>query len=164
MIKIICLFCKKEFLNYPSNHRKFCSRQCKSKYQKIHPNDGCFKKGHTKGFSKGYKPWNTGKKLSKKHIAKISGENNHNWKGQTIRYGYIYLLKPNHPRAHKDGYIKRANLVMEKHIGRYLTSEEIVHHINKIRDDDRIENLCLFPNKSSHQKFHMLNKYHQCSQ
>lgn len=31
MIKVICKQCNKEFLNYPSNHRQFCSMECRNK-------------------------------------------------------------------------------------------------------------------------------------
>jgi hypothetical protein len=42
---------------------------------------------------------------------------------------------------------------MEKHLGRYLTEEEVIHHINGERDDNRIENLMLFENHSAHRKW-----------
>lgn len=39
-------------------------------------------------------------------------------------------------------------LVMEAHIGRYLTEGETVHHRNGVHDDNRLENLELWA--SSH--------------
>jgi hypothetical protein len=39
------------------------------------------------------------------------------------------------------------------HVGRYLSSKEHVHHINRKKDDDRIENLMLCDAKT-HGKLH----------
>lgn len=83
------------------------------------------------------------------------GNKHWNWKGgKFAEKGYIVILKRNHPFCDKDGYVKRSRLVMEKHLGRFLLPEEIVHHINKIRDDDRIENLMAFISTSAHIRFH----------
>jgi len=46
-------------------------------------------------------------------------------------------------------------IAMEGVIGRRLYANESVHHINKIRDDNRIENLQLMT-RSAHSKLHAL--------
>lgn len=69
------------------------------------------------------------------------------------KQGYIYVSVINHPNMRKGNYVLEHRLVMEKHLGRYLTKEEVVHHINGIKDDNRIENLMLFANDSDHHKF-----------
>jgi len=45
-------------------------------------------------------------------------------------------------------------IVMEKHLGRILTKEEIVHHIDGDKSNNEIDNLMLFPTKKAHTKFH----------
>jgi hypothetical protein len=83
------------------------------------------------------------------------GEKNNNWKGglQNDGQGYIRVVAPNHPFA-VYGKIRQHRLVVEKNIGRILKKTEVVHHINAIRDDNRIENLYLFESDYKHKKFH----------
>lgn len=57
--------------------------------------------------------------------------------------GYIFVYIPEHPRASKTGYVGKHTLVMEREIGRYLEPNEVVHHVNHIRWDNRIANLRL---------------------
>ncbi len=93
--------------------------------------------------------WNKGKKCPQ-----TSMEKNGSWKGGRIRRGkYISIKIPTHPMSDKSGYIKEHILVMEKYLGRYLTKDERVHHINGIKDDNRIENLKLMT-QGEHSSFH----------
>ena len=84
------------------------------------------------------------------------GNKNNNYKGGRIidSFGYIQIECKGHPRATKKGnYVKEHILVMEKHLGRYLTKYERVHHINGNKSDNRIENLKLMTH-GEHSSFH----------
>lgn len=73
--------------------------------------------------------------------------------GIIYKRGYKYLYSPNHPNKWLC-YMPEHRLVIEKHLKRYLNSEERAHHINEIKDDNRIENLMVFINNSAHKRFH----------
>lgn len=57
-------------------------------------------------------------------------------------------------RLSKTKFIDKHRLIMEKHIGRELSSNEIVHHINGDSNDDKIENLEILT-RSEHTKKHI---------
>jgi HNH endonuclease len=81
------------------------------------------------------------------HPGKRKGEKSPAWRGgKQMRRGYVWTWCPDHPSRSNTAkaYVLEHRLVMEKHLGRYLTRDEHVHHINGIRDDNRIENLELW--------------------
>lgn len=72
-----------------------------------------------------------------------NGTHNHNWKGGRYRTvdGYVKIHCPDHPSADKWGYILEHRLILEQKLGRPLKREEVGHHLNGIKDDNRPENL-----------------------
>lgn len=72
--------------------------------------------------------------------------------------GYITIYFPDHPKSASTGYIMEHILVMECLIGRHLKDDEVVHHINNKRDDNRKENLQLMTFKE-HAGFHMKQRH-----
>ena len=62
--------------------------------------------------------------------------------------GYVVIHRPNHPYLRKDGTILEHRYIMEKKLDRKLSSFEIVHHKNGIRDDNRLENLEVLTTKT----------------
>lgn len=75
----------------------------------------------------------------------------------TDKHGYILVKAPlDHPYKNKNGYIREHRLLMEKHLGRYLDPAEVIHHINGVKSDNRIENLQLYGSHSEHFRDEML--------
>ena len=117
------------FNKFPKGHIAWC------KGMKGYTNKGSFKKGNIPKtvFKKGQKAWN--------------------YKGGRNRRkdGYILFLV-------NGKYLFEHRYICEIILGRFLTKEEVVHHINEIRDDNRPENLFLFPSNKSHRAYHILVK------
>lgn len=173
---IKCKICNTIFYAKPSHskRRKFCSYKCMGKFRKgkhISP---------TTEFKKDFIPWNKNKPHSEKTKEKISIVNkgkhyspetefkkgqisdskNPHWKGgkNITTRGYVRVKNRQHSFCDANGYVLEHRLIMEEHLERYLTPEEIVHHINGIKNDNRIENLQLCANESEHQKYHPFKK------
>lgn len=134
-----CLVCDKEFKTYPSKlllgKGKYCSKDCSLKIT----NKILEKNGEKTRFEKG-----------KEHPF---------FDHKTISWaGYIELFTPNHPFCTQRGYVKEHRLVMEKHLGRYLNENEVVHHINGDKQDNRIENLELLE-RGEHTRQHNIARF-----
>lgn len=74
-------------------------------------------------------------------------------KGHTDKDGYQLISLPwEHPyisMANSRGWILEHRLVMAQHLGRNLLPSELVHHLNGVRDDNRVQNLTLM-NRGAH--------------
>lgn len=60
---------------------------------------------------------------------------------------------PIHPKANSKGLYPLHRVLMENKLGRYLSSNEVVHHSNEDKTDNSIENLELLSVKD-HTKHH----------
>lgn len=84
------------------------------------------------------------------------GENSTRWNGgEVISKGYKYVYKSEHPFCNKKGYVLEHRLVMEQKIGRYLTKQEVVHHLDHNTLNNDISNLELVNGSGHHlMEFH----------
>lgn len=68
-----------------------------------------------------------------------------------IKRGYRNIYLPNDKyTTRKDGVVLEHVLVMCRNLGRLLEKHETVHHINGIKDDNRLENLELCSHSHPH--------------
>jgi RNase P subunit RPR2 len=77
------------------------------------------------------------------------------WKFEKIvsKGDYNYVIVSDHPNATKHGYVLMHRAIMKNHLGRLLKPNEVAHHINHDRKDNRIKNLELM-SASEHAKLH----------
>jgi hypothetical protein len=98
-------------------------------------------------------------------IRKMTGPKNPAWKGGVTyfrkkgnyaRNGQIkYLQCPVEllSMARKDGYVMEHRLFVARAMGRPLTRQEVVHHVNRNPTDNALVNLMLFASNRDHKLF-----------
>ena len=90
------------------------------------------------------------------HSCAHTGEDSAVWKGgRVVKRGYVYVkVYSDHPffasMANNMGYIAEHRLVMAQSLRRALAKDEVVHHKNSDKHDNRIENLELYSNFKEH--------------
>lgn len=151
-MQYLCERCAGSFNAPPSQKARFCGRTCYNKSREGHFTcDSCsapfiYFKSHKRG----------------KHVfcsaqcqlEYMQHENHPRWRGgvRVSTGGYRFIYVPDHPYA-VNNLVREHRLVMEKYIGRYLLPEEIVHHKNEDKLDNRIENLVIVT-RAEHVRIH----------
>lgn len=73
--------------------------------------------------------------------------------GKIMKRGYIFVhIKENDPMYSmtRNGWVLEHRLVMARSLNRVLTDDEVVHHKNGIKSDNRLDNLKLLTKTSHH--------------
>jgi len=92
------------------------------------------------------------------HMKKVWRESGKRWRSKSNprwkpygskRFSHDYTLVKT-----KNGWIKQERLIMQKHLGRKLFKNEIVHHKNYNKSDNRFVNLAVMTQKK-HKAFHI---------
>lgn len=119
---------------------------------------GCGEKTGLAPYSDHRRGWIIGK--PKKYInghqgrAQPRGADSPQWKGGRVyRRGYVFLHRPDHPHADSKGYVAEHQIIACESRGYWLASNELVHHINGVKDDNRAENLVILT-QSQHGREH----------
>lgn len=81
---------------------------------------------------------------------RLTKSKNPNWGGgKFVRSGYVFVIVGHHK------YRREHLVVVEKHIGRKLYTDECCHHLDGERTNNELENLCILI-KREHDRYHLI--------
>jgi hypothetical protein len=148
-VKVRCHTCEVEFVTRKVTPRKYCY-DCSPARPKFprnpRPCEAC---------GKDFKPLRQENRFCSNRCKGrgLRGEKSHAWKGgPTARKSYVNVkAEPDDPiawamRYESTDYVPEHRLVMARYLGRPLTKDELVHHVNGLRYDNRLANLQLWRN------------------
>lgn len=97
------------------------------------------------------------RRISEANRGRNTGADHPRWRGgiQMRRGRSLRLVGKDHPMADAAGYVLEYRLVMAEKIGRYLTTDEHVHHIDGDVTNNHPDNLMLV-SRSQHTRLHRL--------
>lgn len=143
-IEYKCDICNKNYITFKHNLKDKSKQICKDCSNKI---NGKLKRGKISG-KKG------------KSFTHLQKENSPRWKGGRYinKAGYVMIAVKSGSVNRKSGwenYRPEHIINIEKHIGRKLTKEECVHHVDGNRQNNHLDNLALILSNEHHRKTHM---------
>lgn len=157
-VEIKCAQCGTPVWKYPSSNTRFCSKSCARTAANLTDKNPSF----TRDISGKRNPmYGRGMVGEANPMFGKRRELSPRWRGgrKTRPDGYVRVIAPvGHPariehRATGLAYVLEHRLVVERHIGRYLTDDEVVHHIDGNPSNNSIENLAIM-SKVEHGKLH----------
>lgn len=151
-ITLKCNVCGKNFYVYHRDHRiiegskiKYCSRKCMGIGSETKTKRKC--ECCNKEFESARK-YPKGRFCSKECFYKYKTKNYNHKTYEENGYNVLFINGYN-----KKGNVKEHRFIVEQHLGRKLKQNEIVHHINGNKKDNRIGNLQVMT-RSEHSKLH----------
>lgn len=148
---------------------KFCNKQLKNKNSLTQHEIRCSKNPNKlPSYLPHGTPWNKGltkendERVMKQSVALVKHFQNET-KETVLTYkafkvnNYIGYYIPNHHLANKSGIVYEHLLMAEAMLDRRLLKEEVVHHKDENRENNKFSNLIVFKNKSEHTKYHQYN-------
>lgn len=94
----------------------------------------------------------------KKSDIKIYRERLKNNKCKCKLNGYEIVFCPEHPNSYKKGHLYKHRLIKEIELGKYLETDDVVHHKNKNRISNGNKNLKVL-NRGQHNNRHKVTEF-----